>query len=70
MSLVISHCKKGWGLSECCAHSSHDSQKECFYYRDATNAKRCMFLVFDEYCDNWEAQYDNSNVGDGNRPGI
>ena len=38
------------------AKKSIDVQSSCTYFEKARYADRCMYLVFDEYCDNLYAQ--------------
>ena len=66
MTIIVNHCvPDGAGLSGCGEHESHEEQKTCFYYKKATHANRCMFLIFDEYCDHWGAQNDIAEIDNG-----
>lgn len=44
-------------MSECVGETEEE-QKKCGYYEKATNAKRCMYRVYDNYCDCLPAQLD------------
>jgi hypothetical protein len=50
----VSFCKTV-RMSFCTARSS-SRQRNCRFYRKATSADRCMFFVFNEYCDCPDAQ--------------
>jgi hypothetical protein len=41
-----------------CMANSHHHQHDCIFYEKAFNANRCMYFVFDEYCDCLNAQLD------------
>jgi len=43
-------------MSTCAGCGDHLLQQRCGKYEKATHANRCMYLVFDEYCDNHLAQ--------------
>ena len=50
----ISYCKKD--VMSICTADSRKNQEECRYYEKARQAERCMYFVFDEYCDCLNAQ--------------
>jgi hypothetical protein len=37
-----------------------DEQQKCRHYKKSTHFNRCMFLVFDNYCDSLAAQQDRN----------
>ncbi|MGD8256540.1 MAG: hypothetical protein PVG70_16215 [Desulfobacterales bacterium] len=51
---IFSHCKSDQ-MSVCMANS-HLEQQNCSFYEESQHASRCMYFVFDEYCDCLEAQ--------------
>jgi len=53
-----SFCKKG--TMSVCVAENWSEQKTCKYYEPATQANRCMYWIFDEYCDCLKAQIDNT----------
>lgn len=46
----------GGGCSGCAGADCHYTQQRCRRYEKATDFNRCMYLVFEEYCDNHLAQ--------------
>lgn len=56
---MINHCKYN-GLSYCDVENSPKDQTKCRHYKKSTYFPRCMFLVFDEYCDCLSAQKDRN----------
>jgi hypothetical protein len=42
-------------LSNCTARTVEE-QKNCRFYRKSSHSEKCMYLVFDQYCDCFEAQ--------------
>jgi len=44
-------------MSSCTAKDKIEQEK-CTFYEKATQAKRCMYNIFDEYCDCLKAQMD------------
>ncbi|MGD9206248.1 MAG: hypothetical protein PVF86_16995, partial [Desulfobacterales bacterium] len=48
------YCKKD--LMSICTATSVEEQKKCRYYQKSSCSDRCMYLVFDYYCDCLEAQ--------------
>jgi hypothetical protein len=53
-STAISYCKKDFMCV--CTAETNERQRECRYYEKACQADRCMYFVFDEYCDSLKAQ--------------
>ena len=51
---TISFCKSDL-MSVCTAESKND-QQDCIFYEKANNESRCMYFVFNEYCDCLNAQ--------------
>jgi len=61
MSLLfegINLCKKG-AMSVCSANNEEDQEK-CTFYKKASQENRCMYFIFDEFCDCMEAQLDKN----------
>lgn len=50
----ISYCKKE--IMSICTADSRKHQQKCRYYEKSCQAERCMYFVFDEYCDSLKAQ--------------
>jgi hypothetical protein len=53
-SAEICFCKRG--LMSVCTAGSEGGQKKCKFYQKSSCCDRCMYLVFDKYCDCLEAQ--------------
>jgi hypothetical protein len=47
-------CKKET-MSVCTARDAAE-QKKCRYYQKSSYSNKCMYLIFDKYCDCLEAQ--------------
>ena len=64
MAGTKNHCKYDC-MSRCGAtdlqkkSEKFESQKECKFFQEATNSKRCLFETFSEYCWCIEAQKDS-----------
>ena len=58
---VTSYCKKG-AMSVCTA-SDEKQQTGCGFYEKSRNANRCMYFIFEEYCDNLRAQMNCEKAG-------
>lgn len=54
----INMCDSRGSMSVCTQHESPKNQKQCKHYEKASTVTRCMFLMFDEFCDNLKAQTD------------
>jgi hypothetical protein len=52
----LSFCKKG--LMSVCTAGSEDRQKKCRFYKKSSSSDKCMYFIFDKYCDCLEAQMD------------
>jgi hypothetical protein len=50
----VSYCKKE--IMSICTAGSGNRQKECSFYEKSCQAEKCMYFVFDEYCDSLKAQ--------------
>jgi hypothetical protein len=50
----LSFCKKG--LMSVCTAGSVDRQKKCRFYKKSSYSDKCMYFIFDKYCDCLEAQ--------------
>jgi len=58
---IISFCVDV-GLMHVCAECENlINQEKCHFYEKATNANRCMYLKFDEFCDCLKAILNDSN---------
>ena len=57
----LNFCKKG-PMSICTAGSVNE-QKKCRFYKKSSYGDRCMYFIFDKYCDSLEAQL-NDEVKD------
>jgi hypothetical protein len=49
-------CKHDGPMSVCLKPKDTKGQENCIYHEKASQVTRCMYLVFDEYCDNYWAQ--------------
>ena len=47
-------CKRD--VMSICTGASESKQKKCIFYKKSTMSDRCMYFMFDEYCDCLEAQ--------------
>ena len=45
-----------------CTAACQKQQLDCSYYEKSQHANRCMYFIFDEYCDSLKAQM-NSAAG-------
>ena len=50
----LSYCRQEM-MSVCAADNGH-KQKECCFYEKSNGSERCMYYVFEEYCDCLPAQ--------------
>lgn len=55
----LSFCKKG--LMSVCTASSAEEQKKCRFYKKSSYCDRCMYFIFDKYCDSLEAQMNDED---------
>ena len=51
---TTSYCKKK--IMSICTAESPQKQQECHYYEQSCHAAKCMYFVFEEYCDCLAAQ--------------
>ena len=58
--LIINLCKSD-RISVCMAESNLD-QKDCSFYEKCEHEIRCMYFVFNEYCDSLNAQLNAKNA--------
>ena len=49
-------CKKGF-MSVCSGENASEQEK-CTFYDKASHENRCMYFIFNEYCDCLKAQMD------------
>ncbi len=54
---MVSFCKRGM-MSVCMAASDTD-QNRCKFYEKSRLKNKCMYFIFDEYCDCLKAQIDS-----------
>lgn len=54
MSEEVSLCKQG--MMSTCSAENIKGQKKCKFYEKASYENRCMYFMFNEYCDCLEAQ--------------
>jgi hypothetical protein len=45
-----------------CTAGCQKQQTDCSYYEKSQHANRCMYFIFDEYCDSLKAQMDSAAV--------
>ena len=57
--LVVNFCKQE-EMSICTAGNQKE-QIECNFYEKSQFAERCMYFMFDEYCDSLKAQMNAEN---------
>jgi hypothetical protein len=50
----ISYCKQE--VMSVCAADSENQRKTCRFYEKSNASTRCMYYVFEEYCDCLQAQ--------------
>lgn len=51
---LVSYCKQE--MMSMCAAGSNNQQKHCRFYEKSKASARCMYYVFEEYCDCLPAQ--------------
>ena len=56
---MINHCNYN-GLSLCGMAKKPKEQERCTHYQKSTHFSRCMYLVYDEFCDSLSAQQDRN----------
>jgi hypothetical protein len=62
----VSFCRKG-KMSICTARTNQQ-QIECCFYEKSRFADRCMYFIFEEYCDNLKAQLNADRLAIKPRP--
>jgi hypothetical protein len=50
----VSYCKQE--IMSVCAAGNGNQQKHCRFYEKSKASSRCMYYVFEEYCDCLQAQ--------------
>ena len=50
----VSYCRQE--IMSVCAADSGKQQKHCRFYEKSNTSTRCMYYVFEEYCDCLQAQ--------------
>ncbi len=60
-SAVVSFCKRDI-MSVCMAYSDTE-QENCAYYEKSRLRNKCMYFIFDEYCDCLKAQMHATKEG-------
>ena len=58
-SSVVSFCKSD--IMSVCTASSDSEQNKCEFYEKSSLKNKCMYFIFDEYCDCLKAQMDATN---------
>lgn len=53
-SSVVSFCKRD--IMSVCTAPSDSEQENCVYYEKSRTRNKCMYFIFDEYCDCLKAQ--------------
>ena len=51
------------GMMSTCRGETNKEQRDCKFYEKATHENRCMYFIFEEYCDCIEAQDDLKHPG-------
>ena len=51
------------GMMSTCRAENIKEQEKCRFYEKASYENRCMYFIFDEYCDCLKAQYDLKHPG-------
>jgi hypothetical protein len=60
---IMNLCKADY-MSVCTANCCRD-QQGCSFYEQSQHASRCMYFVFDEYCDCLKAQLNAREMDSG-----
>ena len=45
-----------------CTADCQKQQTDCSFYEKSQHANRCMYFIFDEYCDSLKAQMNSAAV--------
>lgn len=51
---IMNFCKSE--IMSVCTAESKKEQQDCIFFDKSKNANRCMYFVFNEYCDSLNAQ--------------
>jgi hypothetical protein len=51
---IMNFCKSE--IMSVCKANSKKQQQDCLFFEKSNNASRCMYFVFNEYCDSLNAQ--------------
>ena len=51
---IINFCKLG--IMSICKADSKKQQQDCVFFEKSNSASRCMYFVFNEFCDSLNAQ--------------
>ena len=46
-----------------CTTDTNEGQVDCGYFEKSQHANRCMYFIFDEYCDCLKAQMQAGSLG-------
>ena len=55
-SPMVSFCKRE--MMSVCTAASDTEQNRCVFYEKSSLKNKCMYFIFDEYCDCLKAQID------------
>jgi len=55
-SPMVSFCKRE--MMSVCTAASDTEQNRCVFYKKSSLKNKCMYFIFDEYCDCLKAQID------------
>ena len=58
-SPMVSFCKRE--MMSVCTAASDTEQNRCVFYEKSSLRNKCMYFIFDEYCDCLKAQMDAVN---------
>jgi hypothetical protein len=56
---IVSFCKRD--VMSVCTACSDAEQEDCVYYEKSRSRNKCMYFIFDEYCDCLKAQMNATN---------
>jgi hypothetical protein len=51
---IMNFCKSE--IMSICAADSKREQQDCIFFEKSNNASRCMYFVFNQFCDSLNAQ--------------
>ena len=49
-----------------CTAANENEQKKCKFFKKSSSSDKCMYLMFDEYCDCLEAQLETQQTAQSN----